>query len=211
MYTYLDTALLYFVEPQYLEVEGRDNRFQIVHYRSGETNQEYHAIEDTETGDYYWNNTPFLVAQKCFAIFCATPLHLPASMIWNTLKIPYHMAHACLGNPQTALTQNIADELWNIARAPYYALGIELGAIKGMIETLYINETKAYEARNAIASIERAWKYDIPLSNDCRRGCIGSNPQLIETFYLAACFQPYFNINTLSIRAAIRETGRELI
>lgn len=187
-----------------------------------------HYIEDVKTGELYVNDSRFWVAAKCAGIAVATPLYAFGKICWYLVKTPIDIgvialdsiskivAQVCLGRLYEAsseaqrsfiqMSQTLGTGLFEVVKAPLFALGVELTAIYGLF--------KPYHARKFEAIMEKAWQRGASYKEDLRRvparageDCWTAFVRDIRDahpFYLAHCFQVRGNVNDPRIRVMSR-------
>jgi hypothetical protein len=138
-------------------------------------------IVETSTGDLYWGDEQWLVATKCVAVFCITPLYTMGAMLWHAGKLVKDLVAA-----PTHLFHNI----WNIFRDILYGAQVMCVSLYALVNP--------YTARKWVAQAEKNWHRDVSYQEDFRKKddrtkcCL---PNLIygiqnaQVFYLAWCFQ----------------------
>jgi hypothetical protein len=149
-------------------------RVLVFHHERGE---EISYLMKKETGDLYWDEDVAPVAVKCALVFVATPLYTLGVMSWYALQIPFDLLDP----------KKIVKDIWNVARVPIYALGMELALCYGLI-TLDL-----YGAREKEAAVESALWRGASYKEDLRMKNRGENDK-VKAFYLAWCFQKRGNI-----------------
>lgn len=186
-------------------------------------------IEDQITGELYLDEPQHSVAFKSFLVALATPLYTIAKMSWHTFKTPLEMSGIALhsiapigqlfysGNfceaakdTQRAFVQIFevfGTGLFEIVKAPLFALGCELAALYGIF--------KPYHGRKYEALIENAWQQGSSHKLDFRNinaregeSCLKAffkDIQESRPFYLAHCFQVRGNIQDPLMRVTARD------
>ncbi len=176
-------------------------------------------IEDVKTGELYVNDSRFTVAVKCAGIALGTPFYAFGKICWYLVKTPIDMgvialdaiskifSHVCLGRLYEAsseaqrsfiqMAQTLGTGLFEVVKAPLFALGCELTAIYGLF--------KPYHARKFEAIIEKAWQQGASYKEDLRKIPARSGEDCwtafvkdvrdAHPFYLAHCFQVRGNVN----------------
>ncbi len=188
-----------------------------------------HYIEDVKTGELYVNDSRFAVAVKCAGIALGTPFYAFGKICWYLIKTPIDIgvialdsiakifSHVCLGRLYEAsseaqrsfiqMAQTLGTGLFEVVKAPLFALGNELAAIYGLF--------KPYHARKFEAIIEKAWQQGASYKEDLRKvpARPGENDwtsfvkdvQDAHPFYLAHCFQVRGNVNGPGITVIRRD------
>lgn len=219
------------VHVQLLDEDGNIRSFIHRDARTGEKRTVFTQIyiEDVKTGDLYVNDSDGLVAFKCFLIFFGMPFYTVGAMSWHAAKAPIMCVTIILDTIYQVGQQIVlgrADEcsvemrhgfsqlpdvlgngLFEIVKAPIFALGIELVALYGIL--------KPYQARKYEALIENAWQKGASYKDDFRRIPAREGENCWEAFvkdvsascpfYLADCFQVRNNLNNPLTRLVSRE------
>lgn len=204
-----------------LDANGIVRTYDVTDPSTGQTtrSKQLFYIEDLKTGELYKDEQWLESANKCFLIALGNPLLSAAKILWKALKSPFEItAVACdrlsrvrdlwsdghVGRGLISLfyaTYKIGGTLcsclFDIVKIPLFSLGIELGALYGIV--------KPYHGRKIVAMVEHAMQKGIPYKGDCIRGKDAKlNPDLYEIYdfhfhserplYLAYCFQVRGNI-----------------
>lgn len=147
-------------------------------------NQECEKLRNKESGRFYRHEWAAETAEKVFWLIILVPLvELP-------LTIAYNLAGAAMSlRTPSALKAH----LWNIARAPVYALSIVAIAISSVIAVLRSGMSAGYVASAYIGQLEKKWGNQTPLSEDfgtlLRKAGLSEAMKKGKTWYLAPCFQ----------------------
>jgi|GEM_PF-3295519 len=143
---------------------------------------------------------------KCFGIAVfGNFVHLVGTMAYNALKIPvdvirilitgvanfmrdfselgtWHNLTKNWNDATLELVTSVSDDIWNIIRSPYYALGIEIAALAGIFNPLGVGLA-------GVSQIEFNWNHQRSRETEFR--VVGFHNMTAETtFYMAFCFQP---------------------
>lgn len=187
------------------------------------------CIEDKQTGDMYLDEPMHAVAFKCASIALGLPFYAAGAMLWHTVKIPldltvialntlYETIGNCLATGSLAEMGTVllkgatqaADafgyHIYEVVKAPIFALGCEFAAIYGIV--------KPYHGRKFEAMIENAWQRGASYKDDLRKiparegedcwDAFVKDIQAADTFYLAHCFQPRENTHNSSVQVLCR-------
>lgn len=178
------------------------------------TIQEYTYLQNTETGELYFPDSPQLVALKCAAIAMGIPLYTIARMFYHVCRIAYlackiFYESVCnfieawkdSGNGCEAFMQHMVsslscrifneaflEQMWECIKAPYYSLGVFIAACEGLIHD-------PYKAKTEIAIIERHWNngktrvHDWRVQEAIHKGC-WAGIMNSEAVFIALCMQP---------------------
>lgn len=170
-------------------------------------------IEDVKTGELYRDEPTYTVATKCSLTALGIPFYAIAKMGWHTAKTPLQIGSIAIsaigrvgqlffsGNfceaakeAQREIVQIfevLGTGLFEIVKAPLFALGCELAAIYGIF--------KPYHGRKFEALIENAWQQGVSQKLDFRNvaarpdeNCLTAFFKYVRDshpFYLAHCFQ----------------------
>ncbi|GAB4190215.1 MAG: hypothetical protein Tsb0015_11240 [Simkaniaceae bacterium] len=174
----------------------------------------YHEI----TGELYHDDPVAVVAMKAFFIFFGNPIHMAGRMVWNTAKIVLDIGmtffsalkeiqeachressssafYAIFKEKAEILTNKLSEDVKEIFRAPWYALGIQAALF-------YTWAFDPFKGRAIVSQIEKKWNHNAHFITDCRRKNL---PQLFKdilnengetnSFFLAPCFQRRGNIH----------------
>lgn len=185
-------------------------------------------IEEVRTGDLYKNDSVNIVAMKCLMVVLATPIYTMGKICWylcqttidvsaivlDTLyKVGQEIVYGRLNESSvemrhefSQLSDAIGDGLFEIVKAPIFALGVELVALYGIL--------KPYHGRKFEALIENAWQKGVSSKNDLRNipqkeNCVEDLLQGIRDsrpLYLAYCFQVRGNLSNPSCRLISQES-----
>lgn len=186
-------------------------------------------IQDVKTGQIYLDEESYVVATKCALIALGMPFYTLGTMCWQTLrtvvsvsatvfetvsKMADHLS-LCRGF-QAALVlragvlhsaNTLGTGLYEIIKAPLFALGCELAALYGIF--------KPYHGRKFEAMIENAWQHGANFKEDFRKippdaqgDCFSECRKDVadtQAYYLAHCFQPRGNTSDARITVVKRE------
>ena len=186
---------------------GRGLRFQVT------------DVIHNPTGTLYNDDSVCVVASKCLVLALAAPVFYTARAIWHasrivvdTVVIASQFFHQLARRENSGpilkglseralqdLTSRIQHNLWRVVTTPFIIIGIEVGALWGVISP--------YEGRIIVGFMERLYNEDKSakesncIINNFLSGNIGSWSDLLKAFsekevcYLARCFQPFGSIS----------------
>ncbi len=199
---------------EWVLVKKRDATGSYIQNRENTASQDYKStfLHDKKTGNYYLPDPLEDITIKVGLLAIGNPFHVIGAMVYSLLAIPCHIVqvfyHAiqqfvqdirsgdfingCCKNFKDRLTEfktKISHDLWNIPASLYYGVGIQIAAIKGIIEAMFIGQKKIFEARAIMGEIESKWK-GVSYQKDARKWCDTFKCQDVETFYLGWCFPP---------------------
>lgn len=185
-------------------------------HRNGKKETRIEIIDPN--GMRYVHEEMGVTAIKCFMLLIGTPIFLGLNIFWHALRTPIATLAAPLvslvkliRNPTWIQTKEFVKDLlwniplffikgmWNIVRAPFYAIAMEFAALYGVF--------KPIEGRSLIAKIERGWHRlsrveDIRYEEkevDCSLILkVAGDKDFHATFYLAHCMQPFGNLSDQS-------------
>ena len=166
------------------------------------------------TGTLYIDDSLYTVASKCLILALTSPVFYSLKALWHGFRIVldttviasrffYQLANR-KSTGQTCkqisertfqdLTQSLQHNLWRVVSAPFVAIGIEAGALLGLISP--------YQGRRVVGFMEQIYNEDKSLKeshcvvDSCWSGDIRNSVDLSSAFfkkevcYLAQCFQP---------------------
>lgn len=177
------------------------------------------------------------VAFKCGLLTVGNPLYMAATMVYHAIKIPVDIIRV-IGQLAVGIlfamefretfprelsktieknfvdvVSSIVKDIWNIIRAPWFALGFEIAAIEGVV-------SDPFRARVKIGDIERNWNHGITRHNSCAVQCarmpLAPNVtyedyqvcwQNTHTYYLAICMQKQGLIDELGVDSQNQPTN----
>lgn len=181
--------------------------------RRGETFRVTDVIHNP-SGTLYNDDALYTVATKCLIIALTSPVFYGLKALWHGFRIVldttviasrffYQLANR-KSSGQTYkkisertfqdLTSSLQDNLWRVVSAPFVAIGIEAGALLGLISP--------YQGRRVVGFMEQIYNEDKSLKEShcavdiCLSGQIRNCIDLSSAFskkevcYLAQCFQP---------------------
>ncbi|MES2122423.1 MAG: hypothetical protein V4492_06570 [Chlamydiota bacterium] len=188
------------------------------------TNRLYY-IEDRRTGDLYKDENWLGASSKCFMLALGNPILFTGKLAWKLIKTPFEIASVAsdaLGKVRDlyregravksfcalfhagyAITAKTTICLYDIVRIPLFAVGVELGALYGIV--------RPFHGRKIFAMIENAWHKGVSHRQDCLRGNNNCARQRTCTdmfhlhfgsdrpFYMAYCFQKRGNVKNPDI------------
>jgi len=213
-------ALFEQIHVQKRDEEGNIKLWDVLDFETAkwETADTFSFIEDKETKGWFSDEPRSVLTIKFLGIaFVLAPVYAVGQIGWHVCKTPIqitrlalitlrntgHLVASCrlkeaAGEMQRGfvlIASTSVQGLFEIVKAPFFFLGVELTALCGIF--------KPYHARKYEAIVEKAWQCglshkrdirQIPPEEDfstdcftCFRECWG------RTFYLAYCFQPHFN------------------
>lgn len=184
-------------------------------------------IEDVKTGDLYLDEPEYIIAVKCALCALGIPFYAFAKVLWHAIKTPLQInaigidaicralqhltsdapydAAADLKQRMNQMSEVLYAGLFEIIKAPLFALGCELASICGVF--------KPYHGRKFEALVEKAWQNDASYKIDFRNIPARSGEDCwtafkmdcwtafvkdfkdTPPFYLAHCFQVRGNVN----------------
>lgn len=164
-------------------------------HRNGTTGRRIEIIE-TATENRFLNEPMNVIACKCGALFL---LGLPAYFIGYTL---FHLVRIPLALMYHRSVSLFCKAIWNVARAPFYFVGLEFAALYGVFHPL--------EGRSLFAQIEGALHCGKSRREDFRDQKIEQSDldflknAFLEsenemTFFAGHCMQPLGNLRDLHI------------
>ncbi len=162
---------------------------------------------DTRTNRTYVGEDASIVVIKEFLLLGAIPIYTAAKMTYqfavtifdlceNSKNVACSLVRSGDSVRVTAanFVSDLKKDLYEIARSPIYAIALEFAALKGVVETKFIDWNKALEAKVIFADIEANWHNNARHTRGIQvyaEGRIAYSE--VETTYLAQCFQPYRN------------------
>lgn len=190
----------------------------------------YTFIENQKTGDLYNSDSMQAVAFKCFEIAVVTPLYMATRMVFHLCRMVYlvgkifyesivacadaiqngeHGARAFFKHMVVDLSYRLFMDafllqLWEVVKAPYYALGLFIAALEGCLYD-------PMKGKMEIAIIERKWNNNLDRSHDwriqevvhgnnCWQGVMNA-----DAFFIGFCMQPLGDISSYVPRPENRD------
>ncbi len=176
-------------------------------------------IEDVKTGDLYLPEANYIVAVKCALVALGIPFYAAGKMAWYAVKTPLEIGilvfdkmfvlgkvlYECkfsevvpeIRNAFTQISGTLGTGIFEIVKAPIFAIGCDLAAIYGIF--------RPYHGRKFEALIEHAWQQGASYKEDLRNvpprdgeNCWTAFVKDLRDshpFYLAHCFQVRGNVN----------------
>lgn len=148
-----------------------------------------------------------ITAMKCLMLLAGIPIYLALTIAWHAFRTPItftatligsfvklvchpdgeHLKQFLVGAP-LALIQG----MWNIVRAPFYAIAMEFAALYGVFRPI--------EGRVFVSQVERKW-HGVDRTKDARFQDPDLDPKFVlkavgdkdfdHVWFLAFCMQPY--------------------
>lgn len=207
--SFLPTCLGGYPDPQWrlISIKVRDEAGQFMRDpRHPENERIIQAVQNIATGELYNyedHNEAADVAMKCFCICVFSPVYalyviaadLLLALLHTVLVIKEAFAEhtfvdfcKCLGE---GFVSQVLDDLKMAALSPLFWVGVELGAIVGLLSP--------NDGREIVAKVERAWHRGATREDDLRhRTHVKEVPSLLHhTWFLAYCFQPRGNLHEM--------------
>ena len=136
------------------------------------------TIRHKETGKHYRGKTPGEALETIIIIAFAIIPMACLTICWNLVTIPLN----CL---------NIKKNIWNIVRAPFYGISIEIIALASVVAATS-DLHASYVARVYIGQLEHKWSNGARLSENfptlwVKKGFVAAMGA--KTWYLAPCLQ----------------------
>lgn len=174
----------------------------------------YEYLQNVHSGEFFFPDSPQLVAFKCFEIAVVAPLYTLVRMVFHLCRIVYLIGkivyesiasfvdamkrgedscrafvdHVLADCPLRILTEAVGLQLWEVIKAPYFGLGLFIAACEGFMHD-------PYKAKTEIALIERHWNdgktrhHDWRVQEVIHHGCFQGILNA-DAFFLAFCMQP---------------------
>ena len=176
----------------------------------------FEYVVHNPSGTLYLDEAKGVVAFKCVIVALANPIFAAVKMLWHASRLVIdtaifatnaikeyvrlrslpHAEEALIELKKStfeAITSSVKENLCRIVSAPIYAVGVELGALMGLVFP--------YEARAFIAEVERLSQDSRGIKDyycsldDCLSGNISNLSEYVEKLskkevcFLAFCFQ----------------------
>lgn len=185
-------------------------------------NSERVQMVDTKTSRKYEGFNASIVVIKEFLLLGAIPIYTAAKMtyqlamtIFDLCKHAINVTCSLVGGileedgedvheAFTNLAGDLKKDLYEIARSPIYAIALEFAALKGVVETVFVDWNKAFEAQVIFGDIEANWHNNARHTRGIQDYAVGRIAYSeVETTYLAQCFQPFRNSMRVTAVAAM--------
>lgn len=216
---FFDSGLSFWVASDFF---GHEDRFEKVTVQKKSCNtvrvETFNDLHDKNTGNLLIADSTALVTQKLAMLsIVGIPLCLAGHVITHILKVPYDILRISLtgftaigvslsqGNFSGAgsklfstavnLGKELGQDVIEVVTSPYYALGMEIAAIKGFVGAVLFDGEYALEAKTIVGEIESQWKGRLPISRDIRYTNIHHDWSRVSTLFVAICFQPQGNMH----------------
>jgi len=183
------------------------------------TSGRYEYLQNTITRDFYFADSPQLVAFKCFEIALVAPIYTTARIVFHIFRSIYLIGvifmritrqfsedlelsvsgyesfykRFFVNLPCDLFKESFLEQAWECIKAPYYGLGLFIAACEGLLHD-------PYKAKMEISLIERYWNGGKSRHHDWRiqklihkdlwQGILHS-----DAFFIAYCMQCKGNEN----------------
>lgn len=187
-------------------------------------------IEDIKSGDLYLAEDAYIVSVKCACLVLGILFYAASKMGWYVVKTPLEIgvlatdmivkvgkllllckcseASAETSSGVSRISETLGTGIFEIAKAPLFAVGCEIAAIYGIFRPYYGRKFEAF--------IENAWQHGASYREDLRKvpARDGENcwtaftKDILDShpFYLAHCFQARGNVNDSRVIVKDRTT-----
>jgi hypothetical protein len=210
---------------------GNIKLYKVKNKTTGETKQVgvLSYIEEIRTGEMQLDEPGYIIVIKCAMIALGMPLYTVGKMGWHMFKTPFEISALAINTliktgEQLALgrlyegavemrhgfsqvPEIFGEGLFEIIKAPIFALGAELAALGGIV--------RPYHGRGIEKIIEFAWQKGASYQEDFKNppprtgeNCWDAFVKDVHDthpFYLGPCFQGRGNVNDAQIIVIRRE------